>query len=114
MSIWLKAQVALTILAGIFLIIALSGVIGITLSQKGILSTDKPFVSFLVMLIMPMSALLFASFIYSSIVIGFSIYMHLFADGIGSFMKKLFIIHAIYEIGYVGFFIFILSLKKAI
>ena len=105
MSFLLKAQVVLAIFFALCILIAYAGLSFLLMASKGMVSGDNQLVSFMIMLTVPMLAILLFLFIYSSIFLGYCIYLNLVGSEISNILKKLFVVHSIYEISYVVFYL---------
>jgi len=104
---WYKLQIGITILMGLLLILAFFGGLFLYSSHKGILSTDNPIISFFVMLLVPLSVVILACFIFSSGLILSSVGKYLFSGQLSEPSKRFFFVHSIYEFSYLLFFLFI-------
>jgi len=102
-----KFQIGITTTIGILLIFAFLGGLFLYLSQKGISSADSPIVSFLIVLLMPLSVIISACFIFSSGLIISSVGRYLFTGQLSEPSKRLLFVHSIYELSYLLFFLFI-------
>ena len=111
MSIILKAQVVLAIFFALCILIAYIGLSFLLMVSKGMVSSDNQIVSFMVMLTVPMLAIFLFLFIYSSLFLGVCIYMNLFVGEPSELLRKLFIVHSIYEISYVVFYLILFGKK---
>ena len=103
---WYKFQFGITILMGLVLILAFFGSLFLYSSHKGFLSADNPLVSFFILLLVPLSLVLLACFIFSSGLIISSVGKYLFSGQLGDATKKYFLVHSIYELSYILFFLF--------
>jgi hypothetical protein len=108
---WYKLQFGITVLMGFLLILAFVGELFLYLSHKGILSGDSSIISFFVVLLVPLSVVILACFIFSSGLILSSVGKYLFSGQLSEPSKRLFFVHSIYELSYLLFFLFIVFLK---
>ncbi len=111
MSFLLRAQVVLAIFFALCILIAYAGLSFMLMVSKGIVSSDDQLVSFMMMLTVPMLAILLFLFLYSSIFLGYCIYLNLVRGEFSSILKKLFVVHSIYEMSYVVFYLILFGKK---
>lgn len=108
---WHKFQFGISILIGVLLIFSFFGGLFLYLSKKNLLSADNPIFSFFIVFLVPLSVIILACFIFSSSVILSSVGKYLFSGQLGDASKRFFLVHSIYELSYLVFFLFIIFLK---
>src|SRR5271169_1952428 len=104
---WYKLQMGITILVGLLLLLAFIGGLLLYSSYKGIPSPGNPVTAFLIFMLMPLSVIILACFLYSSGLILSSVGKYLFSGQLSEPSKRFFLVHSIYELSYLLFFLFI-------
>ncbi len=111
MSAWMKINITLSVISALFIITAFLGLLSVLMISEGILSNNNAVIVFIAMLTSPMIAYLLIFFVYSSVFLGVCIYLYLVHKELSNLLRKLFIVHSLYEVSYVVFYLVVFGKK---